>query len=153
MFGLQNTKCKLLYTVFLWQSSPIHKTTATFIMIHLWFNAPYPSYKCFVQCFWLCKIDPARALGRILSKHGPEVRSKIKQCACWGVCMYVCLCVCMCAYQSLYTLFICCVFPSAVNFYCITSPNSRHFARVSNPLYTSTGNPRQPFPDRQGPLL
>ena len=49
---------------------------------------------------------------------------------------------------------MCCVFPSTVDFDCITSPKSRHFAQVSDPLYTNTETPPPPLsppliPDRQ----
>lgn len=68
----------------------------------------------------------------------------------------VCTSVCVCVYmwvrmpKALYPFFICCVFPFTVNFDRITSPKSRHFAQVSNPLYTNTEKTPQPFPDRQG---
>lgn len=70
------------------------------------------------------------------------------------VCLFVQVCVCVYMWvrmpKALYPFFICCVFPFTVNFDRITSPKSRHFARVSNPLYTNTEKTPQPFPDRQG---
>ena len=61
---------------------------------------------------------------------------------CTSVCVFTCEREC----RSLYTLLICCVSPSTVNFDCVTSPKSRHFAQVSNPLYTNTENPTNPSP-------
>lgn len=70
----------------------------------------------------------------------------------------VCKCICVHVWERspYYSLFICCVFPSTVDFDCITSPKSRHFAQVSNPLYTNTETPHPSalpspplIPDRQ----
>lgn len=99
-----------------------------------------------MQCFWLFKNSPHKYSGAcewlVLSKHGPEVRSKTRRC----VCCFLFVCVCVYEREIVYPTY--CMFPSTVKFDCLTRPK----ARCPPILCILTQRIPQSFPDKQGSL-